>query len=256
MELGEHRVVVEVPASDDVCGLDDDDSPQAVLDLLTGDAYDDLLDLLDEMPAAAMTELADEVARHFAVLHRPPAGITAVVDDLNRYGPGLEFDLAERGLDLHDWVRDPARHPWAKLLRLADRLPPGSHYAAARALDVDLATEIALARREKRLPPPSKAPALEGWTAEVSLLQQVVDVLRGVEHAVWGASPKFKGKGGTPPKPGLRPRTAADTVRTAEQLAQHDTLASQLLGDRYRPPSGPRLPSVEAVRGAVLLDPT
>ncbi|MBM4517037.1 hypothetical protein GS432_14365 [Rhodococcus hoagii] len=67
-----------------------------------------------------------------------------------------------------------------------------------------------------KLPPPSKRPSLLGWTPEIGLLTAVVDGVRRIEHGVWGASPKFKGKGGKPPQALPRPQTARERLRNVK----------------------------------------
>lgn len=250
-----HEFHVEVPCADDVCQLDETIRPHDVLDLLTGDAYDGLLDVLEDQPASETIAVADQVREHFALLHLPPEGITAVVEEIDLYGEAIEYDLVGLGLDLHDWVRHHAVMPWAKLLRLTARLPPGSHYSAARAVDEDLARRIAELEANGTIPKPSKRPSLIGWTAEREQLTGIADALRYISHGIYAASPKFKGTGGAAPKPSLRPRTAFDVVHAEQRLVEHDDIMSALLGSRYTPMAGERAPSPEAVRGAVLLDP-
>lgn len=229
-----HTIVVEVPDADDVADLDVTLSVPDQLDLLVGeDTADEILDLYATRPHSELVDLVDDIRAHFALLHPPECGWAGLVDEINRYGRAIEKDFWGRPDDLYDWVRDHDNLPWDKLLRLLPALPVGGWYHAAIADDDERARQVLEMEARGELPAPSKRPSLVGWTQEREQLTEAVELLQQVVHAIWGASPKFKGKGGRPPQRHPRPQTARDRAEEHMALIEHDDIAAQLLGDRY-----------------------
>lgn len=254
--VGDVELVVAPPSSDTVCDLDTR-GPAGQLALLAGDQAEQVLGELDPAPAHELCDLVADIRAHFGILVPPPEGaFDHLVEQVDLYGEHIEHDLLTHThqLSLHLFVREHLAWPWAVLLRVLEHLPAGCHYRAAQAQDLVLAQDIDRAVAAGEVARPTGAPSLVGWTEERENQVAILETLRRIEHGIWAASPKFKGKGGEPPAPLPRPRTARDTVRERALLARHDTIASQLLGARHRP-HAPRVPAPEAVRGAVLLDP-
>ena len=204
--------------------------------LLEEDDADRVLDLLDDLPITELQDLVDDVRAHFGILVPPPYGWAALVDDLERYGAAVERDLHDAGRDLYDWIRDHERLPWAKLYRVLLNDPPeGGHVEAARLADEDLALQQVKAEARGEVARRTSRPRLQGWTREREQNERIVELLEQVVHGVWGASPKFKGKGGAKPKGHPRPTTAYEKMRRYALYVEHDEIASQLLGSRYTP---------------------
>jgi hypothetical protein len=292
--VGELAVTFEVPDGGQVGDLDDSDGPADVLEALlvptdedgTDErdeaALDELLDAFEHRPARQLRELADDVLRRFGLHRPPPAGWADLVEHLDRFGAGIEWDLltCAGGLRLHDFVRDPDRNPWSLLYRVLPYLPQGGGYWAAVQADEQWAHDQLdaeeRAKRAGKRAAKSSRPPLFGWTAAAERETTIIDTLRQGVHATWGASPKFKGKGGKPPQQLARPRNAVSWVRRARALAEHDEFVNALLPRGFEPPPddalvpayredapepqyrpfGERLPSPDAVRGGVLLDPS
>ncbi|APE11008.1 hypothetical protein BO226_18880 [Rhodococcus sp. 2G] len=230
------ELIIEAPDSQDVADLDTTVSVHDQLDLLVGE---DLADVITEhyarRPFSELADLVDDIREHFGILVPPDTGWPYLVDEIDRYGAAIEKDLFAMPGDerLYDWVRDHLNNPWNRLIRLLPALPEGGWYYAALGNDDERAQKILEMEQRGELPPPSKRPSLVGWTHERAQLTNMVDSLRRIEHATWGASPKFKGKGGKPPQPSPRPQTARDRVEEFQALVEHDDIASQLLGSRY-----------------------
>lgn len=292
LAVGDLELVVEVPDGDQVSDLDAAVTPSDVLEVLLAPldddgeqhpddeaALDELFDELDEQPAGVLLDLVDQVRAHFALTVSPPEGWDALVDMLDRFGAGIEWDLITlpNAPRLHDFLRDPRRHPWGLLYRLLPYLPQGGGYWAAVQADEELAEAQVDAEKRGHKPKNSKHPPLLGWTPQAERETAILDLLRQEVHATWGASSKFKGKGGTPPKPLPRPRSAQSWVRRRLLLEEHDEIVDMLLPRGTEPPpdeayvsdgyredaprgsraigGSERLPSRDAVRGAVMLDP-
>ncbi|MFI8664227.1 hypothetical protein ACIGKR_29820 [Rhodococcus qingshengii] len=229
------ELVVEVPNADDVAELDTTASVHDQLDLLVPDdeVFDSIADAYGRRPIGELTELVDDIREHFGILVAPMCGWAHLVDEIDRYGDAIEKDLFNKQHNLYDWVRDHLATPWDKLLRLLPALPVGGWYHAAIANDDDRAREILELEAQGKLPKPSSRPSLVGWTPIVEKLTEAVEAARAIQHGVWGASPKFQGKGGAPPRPLPRPLTARERVEEEQALLEHDDIASQLLGARY-----------------------
>ena len=226
--------VVDPPLYEDVAALDTAVSDWDVLDeLLDEDVADAVEAAYAEYPVSALQSLTDDLRAHFGILTPPKYGWAALVRDMNAYGPALERDLADIGLDLYDWVRDHENLPWSKLYRLGlDHAAEGGWVEAARLLDEELAREAVEAEAEGEVAP-SRRPSIKGWTVDRENGLRTVELLEQVVHATWGSSQKFKGKGGPPPKQHPRPETAYEKVRQYRMYVEHDEIASALLGDRY-----------------------
>lgn len=244
---------IEIPAPSDVAvaGLDDAEDAFDDLELLTGNLYDLVLDHLDDTgqpPARCARELLD----HFHLTRAPLTGWRTLVEMINVYGGGIEYDLWDRGHDLADYFR--GHRPWDHLLRMLARLPMGSHYRAAIADDDVLAEQIAavhgpLHKRRKG----SGRPPLTEFTREISYLHRIDNRLEYLAWAVFAA--QAGKKRGSPPKGTKGPETADERVDFRGFLVEHEEVVGQVLKSKggSKKPSGP---APEAVRGAVLLDPS
>lgn len=228
-ELDGATWVIDAPSADGVAALDVCQSVDDVLDeLLAEDVADELLEVLDELAeddqryTTTTARLADDLRAHFALDAHPPGGWDHLVDHIERYGAAIEADLPETwpGVELAQWFR--GQRPWAQLWRLLSQLPAGSRWSAARLLDEDAAAEQldaeadededAAAERDRDPGPP-----LVGETYDRQLIRTLVSIARQQLHATYAvAAPK--GKGGNPPLPLERPRTARDALLDAEGL--------------------------------------
>lgn len=230
------ELVVEVPAADDVADLDTTTSIHDVLDLLVDeDTADTIADAYARRPISELADLVDDIRAHFALLTPPDQGWAYLVDEIDRYGIAIDRDLfgMPGNARLYDWVRDHEDLPWNNFLRMLPTLPVGGWYYAAIADDDERADQILEMEARGELPPRSNRPSLIGWTPERELMTEVAELLEHVVHGIWGASPKFKGKGGKPPQRRPRPETAHDRAEERDALREHDDLSSQLLGARY-----------------------
>lgn len=229
---------VDYPSAADVEDLDEvGHSDVETLYLLLGEeAADFALDLLEDYPVSELQEIVDDIRAHYGILVPPPYGWAALVDDMARYGAAAERDLFEMGRSLYDWIRDHEELPWAKLYRVLLNDPPeGGHVEAARLSDEELALQQVKAEQKGDIPRRSSKPRVQGWTREREQNERIVELLEQVVHGIWGASPKFKGKGGAKPKPHARPTTAYEKMRRYALYVEHDDIASQMLGSRYTP---------------------
>ncbi|PKV78895.1 hypothetical protein [Nocardia fluminea] len=129
--------------------------------------------------------------------------------------------MLERGIDVRDCfgpniIRD---RDWRTIWALKDRLPHGSQYRSALAMDQELAEQMLAAEQseadldlyEEKVEPSGPTP--EGYTIDSYLLLSIIDALQGVQAAVIAAA------GGDPPRvtPMPRPVTAVDLVRDAQR---------------------------------------
>jgi len=255
-------VALDPPDDAAVAALDDAGGALDELEILAGDQYDDLCDVLetlDRSPARA----ADDVLGHFHLTHPPSIGWYDLVERVNVYGRGLQYDLWERGHLLSDYFRGTHPDGWEHLLEVAARLPAGSHYRSAQLDDDDLARRVAeqYGPPSKRKKPGSNRPPLEGYTTEVSYLHRIENRLQFLGWAVFAA--QAGKKRGTPPRPSKGPETADDRYEFLDFMAEHEDVVSQVLRSPDKtdqpPPLNttdqPRVPPPEAVRGAVMLTP-
>lgn len=229
-------LVIEAPAGDDVADLDITASVHDQLDLLVGeDLADVIADHYARRPISELADLVADIREHFGILRPPDCGWAVLVDDINRYGAAIEKDMFASGSNerLYDWVRDHLDNPWNRLFRLLPALPEGGWYYAAIADDDERAHQRLEMEQRGELPAPSKRPSLVGWTHERELLTEAAELMAQILHGVYAASPKFKGKGGKPPKRRPRPQTARDRAEEYAALVEHDDISAQLLGSRY-----------------------
>jgi hypothetical protein len=100
-----------------------------------------------------------------------------------------------------DWVA--GGRDWRQLWRLKDKLPRGSHYKTAVAMDRDIALQVA------KLPESKEPPSPLEYSLDTYLLLTIADCLQGVQAAVIAAA------GADPPTvtPMQRPVTALDLVK-------------------------------------------
>lgn len=221
-------------------GADTLDTLEFLVASLDDDEFDDLLDVLSDRPHSHTGSVVEAMRWHWALINPPrDGGFARVVSELHRYGDAIEWDLIREGIDLAQWFTDPDRHTWDKFMRFLSKLPAGGHYTAALAMDVELAEAVA-AQREKdkadgKPEPAAPRPSLIGWDPAAADRAQMKDSLRRLEHAIWGASPKFKGRGGKPPQAGPRPRTAAEMVDARRRRIEHNEIAGAMLGKRFTP---------------------
>ncbi|WP_306363377.1 hypothetical protein [Nocardia sp. CC227C] len=182
------------------------------------------------------TVLAVAQGRPCSSLLGAAGGIAGLVEFWERFGAALDYDLLERGIDVRDCF-GPATirtRDWRTIWAFKDRLPHGSHYRAALAMDRELAEQMVAAEEaeatldlyEEAAQPSGTTP--EGYTIDSYLLLSVIDALQGVQAAVIAAA------GGDPPtiKPMPRPVTAADIVRD-----EHRDRSMQRLIDEFTAPT-------------------
>lgn len=125
---------------------------------------------------------------------------------------------------------------WNLLLEILDRLPSHSWYSATVSMDEEHAKMLADAMSkqvdETGEMPKSKGPALTTWTPEVAALTNILDAVRGVQHAVVAVQAP-KGKAPEPPKPSPRPSTpleaAMKLMEHRRKKAKHESLVARLL---------------------------
>jgi len=124
---------------------------------------------------------------------------------------------------------------WTLLLDILDRLPAHSWYAASVSMDPDHAKMMAesIAAREADGEDTSpRGPSLTTWTPEVAALTNVLDAVRGVQHAIVAVNSE-KGKTPEPPKPSPRPVTPLErALKLAEferKKAKHQSLVARVL---------------------------
>lgn len=230
---------VPYPSADAVAALDVTYSDQDILYLLMDDddTTDTILDLYEDLPISELQEAVDDIRAHYGILTPSPYGWAQLMKDFRKYGEDLERDAVTEGLDLYDWVRHHEELPWAKLYRvLLDRAREGGYVEAARLLDEELALEQVKAETEgKKKGAPKPRPSVVGWTRDRENGERATELLEQLVHAVWAASPKFKGKGGKRPSGHARPELAYNKVKRYALYVEHDEIASMLLGSRHKP---------------------
>lgn len=149
---------------------------------------------------------------------------------VDHYRGAITYDLAVyTHQDLATLWRE---RRWSHLLDIIDRLPGYSQYGGTVAMDEEHARMVAeaLANQDERSE--NTGPSIIGWTPEVSLLAQVVDAVRGVQHAVVAVN-AAKGKTPEAPKPIPRPTTALERALKRSEMARrqrrHDALVARVL---------------------------
>lgn len=247
---------VEVPPPDDVAvaELDESDGPLDDLEILCpGETFDQVCDVLDtdKIPPG---DAAAEALRHFHLDRPPEAGWLELTERLNLYGPGIEFDLWDRGYALTDYFLGAVPGGWDHLFRMITRLPMGSHYRAGLADDDGLAEQI-LARYgpEHTRPKSGGRPPLAEFDRHAAYLHAISNKLGYIGWAVFAA--QAGKKKGSPPKGDKGPETAAERAEFRDHMREHEEIVGQVLKRKggSRPKSSG--PAPEAVRGAVLLNP-
>jgi hypothetical protein len=108
---------------------------------------------------------------------------------------------------------------WSELFRLKDKLPRGSHYKTAIALDMDIAEQLA------DLPESDEPPSPLEYTTDTYLLLSIIDALQSLQAAVIAAA------GAKPPSftPMRRPRTALDAVKEKRYTKKMNSLIDKFL---------------------------
>lgn len=151
---------------------------------------------------------------------------------VDHYRPAISHDLSVyTHYDLGALWR--ARR-WTLLLDILDRLPAHSQYAAAVSMDEDHAKMMAeslAARKDAGDERDTAGPSLTTWTPEVAMLTNILDAVRGVQHAVVAVN---AGKQAPPaPDPTPRPVTplerAMKRVEYERRKARHEALAARML---------------------------
>lgn len=247
---------IEIPAPSDeaVAALDDvGTSPIDVLELICPDeTFDLVLDVID-VDRIPPGHAAREALAHFHIDRPPTIGWHELVERINLYGPGIEYDLDSGGFrwGLHDYFLGRVPGGWDHFVRIIGRLPMGSHYRSAIADDDRLAEQIAA-----RYGPPSAQPKkiarppLTEFTREVAYLHRIDYRLSYLAWAVFAAQAGKKRS--SPPKPEKGPETANERYEAADFMREHEEVVSQVL--KRKGAKRPE-PAAEAVRGAVLLNP-
>jgi hypothetical protein len=236
--VGSYEYTLDAPAPTIGDLLDVDGSVFDMIDELCTetDVADDLLEHFESRPVSEAQAFVEAALDHWGLVDPPRDGFARVCTELDKFGDAIEYDLELIGVDLRDYVL--GRRTWAQLMRYLAKMPVGGHYSAALAGDLELAiarAERAAADKAAGIKAPDKAPSLVGWTPELAKLYDLVDSQRATTHAVWGASTKFKGKGGKAPRPARRPNTADARVATMLLKKEHDEVAGAMLGKRYSP---------------------
>lgn len=151
---------------------------------------------------------------------------------VDNYRAAISHDLTLIGQDLGDLWR--ARR-WMLLLDIIDRLPSHSWYASSVSMDEEhakmMAESIAARQASEDKAAEDSGPSLTTWTPEVAVLTNVLDAVRGVQHAVYAA--QHGKKAGEPPKPSPRPVTPLQkALRSAEfkrRQRSHEDLVARVL---------------------------
>ncbi|MDJ0404037.1 hypothetical protein QNA23_11140 [Rhodococcus erythropolis] len=111
--------------------------------------------------------------------------------------------------------------PWTKLYRLLERLPPESHYKAARAMDPELA-EMILNRPASEGPPPRLSP--QGYSHGIYLQMMTVEAIRSLDYTLKAVN------GNKPAYPTMleRPKTAAQILDLERDRVEVDRVLGLL----------------------------
>lgn len=102
-------------------------------------------------------------------------------------------------MDVLDFFRHV--YPWTQMYRLLERLPPESHYKAARAMDFDLAEAMLDQSDADRKPTPLSP---QGYSHQIYLQMATVEAIRSLDYTLKAVH------GNKPPYPSMleRPKTA------------------------------------------------
>lgn len=132
--------------------------------------------------------------------------------------------MLERGIDIRDCFgpNELRTRDWRTIWRFKDRLPRGSQYKTALAMDTELAEQL-LALEDSDDPHTSEDPTPDGYTLDTYLLLSIIDGLQGVQAAVIAAA------GADPPqiRPMPRPVTALDAVREERRMRAMQSLIDE-----------------------------
>ncbi len=147
---------------------------------------------------------------------------------MDHYGAELEADFQEKyGLELGRLWR--ARQ-WARILRLANRLPRASRFVQASSNDEEhvRALQEAMAQSDK---PRNTGPALSEWTQEAEILAVIADLVQqnGL-IAMTAAGAKNAGR----LRPYPRPQTAWESVRHERGLENYRELMGKVKASQQR----------------------
>ncbi|MFI9506974.1 hypothetical protein [Nocardia sp. NPDC052566] len=156
-------------------------------------------------------------------------GILGLVEFWDRFGAALDYDLLERGIDIRDCFgpNDLRTRDWRTIWRFKDRLPRGSQYKTALAMDRAIAEEIIALELngDGEGETSAEEPTPDGYTLDTYLLLGIIDAVQGVQAAVIAAA------GADPPaiRPMPRPITALDTVREEARLRSMQSLIDEFI---------------------------
>lgn len=152
---------------------------------------------------------------------------------VDNYRAAISHDLATRThYDLGTLWRE---RRWTLLLDILDRLPGHSWYSATVSMDEEHAKMMAEAIAERRAvgseDDDDGGPPLTAWTPEVAAMTNVLDAVRGVQHAIIAVN--ADGQVPEAPKPAPRPQTplerALKRVDYESRKARHEALVARLL---------------------------
>lgn len=146
-----------------------------------------------------------------------------ITSDLTTFGNGLDLGQLWRA------------RKWQRLLDVIDRLPAHSWYASNVSMDPEhaqmMAEHIQRQRSSGNAETEPTGPSLTTWTPEVAALTNVLDAVRGVQHAVIAV--QAGNKAGDPPKPAPRPVTpfeqALKLAQHRDRKAKHESLVARMV---------------------------
>lgn len=247
-----YRGKIVIPPPDDrvTAALDECTSALDELYELAGDDADTLADAIDETGDHLPTVVSG-ILDHYHLTRPPEHGWHDLVERINVYGAGIEYDLdaGTYRYGLHDYFTGAVPGGWDHLLRMLSRMPMGSHYRAAVADDDELAERMAEIHGPLHKRKGSNRPPLTEFDRQVMYLHTISNQLTYLAWAVFAA--QAGKKKGTPPKGNKGPETADERVDFRGFLVEHEEIVGQVL--KSKGGSGRSGPAPEAVRGAVLL---
>lgn len=123
------------------------------------------------------------------------------------------------GVNVLDFFRQV--YPWSQLYRFLERLPPESHYKAARAMDFELAQAM-LDRPPPEGPPVPLGP--QGYSHGIYLQMATVEAIRSLDYTLKTVN------GNKPPYPSMleRPKTAYQILDLERDRAEVDRVLGLL----------------------------